>query len=86
MSDMNPRRHQDRGGRGVAQWSVGERWETLREFAYRHNSTEWDLYTQLKFIWWELTEVKWFRDQAKIFAGGLDNFMKSKNIDEAVVQ
>lgn len=87
-SDMNPRRKQDYGGRGrgLAQWSVGERWETLKKFAYNRRLDPLDLYTQLRFIWWEVTEVPWFKDRFKRHAGGLDRFMKIRSIDEAVAK
>ncbi len=43
---------------GVAQWSVGGRWDTSagdNENAYVGASKIWDLTAQLDFIWYELT-------------------------------
>jgi MYXO-CTERM domain-containing protein len=45
-------------GRGVAQWSVGGRWDTSagdNENAFVGASKIWDLTSQLDFIWYELT-------------------------------
>jgi MYXO-CTERM domain-containing protein len=45
-------------GRGVAQWSVGGRWDTSpgdNENAYVGAANIWDLTSQLDFVWYELT-------------------------------
>ena len=47
-------------GRGIAQWSVGGRWDTSRNdnvvwYAGDHKLDRWALTTQLDFIWYELT-------------------------------
>ena len=47
-------------GRGIAQWSVGGRWDTSRgdnvkSYAAEHNESMLTLNTQLNFIWFELT-------------------------------
>jgi hypothetical protein len=45
-------------GRGVAQWSVGGRWDTSagdNENAYVGAANIWNLNSQLGFIWYELT-------------------------------
>jgi Phage tail lysozyme len=45
-------------GRGVAQWSVGGRWDTSpgdNENAYVGAANIWDLTPQLDFVWYELT-------------------------------
>ncbi len=51
-------------GRGIAQWSVGGRWNTdpsnLVKFANARGSDRWALQTQLEFIWHELTVVGGF--------------------------
>lgn len=60
-SSVNPKAIQPGGpGRGIAQWSVGGRWDTSRNdnvtaLAARHNESRWALDTQLKLIWYELT-------------------------------
>ncbi|MBJ7935861.1 phage tail tip lysozyme [Bacillus cereus] len=94
-SQMDPTSKQGNGrkpGRGLAQWETNKirggsgRWETLEKFADRENLDKWDLYTQLKFIWWELTEEPWIKSQVKIYAGSLEKFMKIKNIDDAIIK
>jgi hypothetical protein len=47
-------------GRGIAQWSVGGRWDTshndnITTYANQHGVSRWSLTTQLDFIWYELT-------------------------------
>ncbi|MFT3693877.1 MAG: phage tail tip lysozyme [Kofleriaceae bacterium] len=47
-------------GRGIAQWSVGGRWDTSSKdnvtwYASQHGLDRWALNTQLQFIWYELT-------------------------------
>jgi len=47
-------------GRGIAQWSVGGRWDTsfhdnMTWYANTHGYHRWGLYGQLHFIWYELT-------------------------------
>ncbi len=47
-------------GRGIAQWSVGGRWDTsyhdnVTWYANQHGANGWALQTQLDFIWFELT-------------------------------
>src|SRR5260221_14404540 len=58
-SQMNPGAVQSGGpGRGIAQWSVGGRWDTSpgdNENAFVGPSKIWDLNAQLDFIWYELT-------------------------------
>jgi tail lysozyme len=61
-SGMSPTIAQIGGGpgRGIAQWSVGGRWDTSRNdnvtwFASQHSESRTALNTQLGFIWYELT-------------------------------
>jgi hypothetical protein len=47
-------------GRGIAQWSVGGRWDTSHDdnltwYSNQHGVSRWLLTTQLDFIWYELT-------------------------------
>lgn len=62
-SGINPASVQPGGpGRGIAQWSVGERWsgsgtDSLYSFAHRNGLSTSSLSTQLAFIWWELENV-----------------------------
>ncbi len=49
-------------GRGIAQWSVGGRWDTSHDdnvtwYANEHGLNRWALTTQLDFIWYELTDI-----------------------------
>jgi hypothetical protein len=49
-------------GRGIAQWSVGGRWnvshhDNVTWYADQHNEGRWKLHTQLAFIWYELHSV-----------------------------
>ena len=48
-------------GRGIAQWSVGGRWDSSKNdnvawYAIRHGESKWALGTQLDFIWYELNQ------------------------------
>jgi len=61
-SSVNPAVAQYGGGpgRGIAQWSVGGRWDTdggdnVAWFAAARGESRWALNTQLDFIWYELT-------------------------------
>ena len=49
-------------GRGIAQWSVGGRWDHSFHdnnvwFAHAHGESRWSLNEQLGFIWYELHSV-----------------------------
>ena len=49
-------------GRGIAQWSVGGRWDSSHNdnvtwYANAHGENRWALGTQLNFIWYELTQI-----------------------------
>jgi hypothetical protein len=49
-------------GRGIAQWSVGGRWnashhDNVTWYAGLHNESRWSLNTQLAFTWYELHTV-----------------------------
>ncbi len=60
-SSMNPLAEQEPSGpgRGIAQWSVGGRWDTdandnVLWYATMQGESEWSLNLQLEFIWYEL--------------------------------
>jgi hypothetical protein len=54
-SGVNPRAKQSPGlGRGIAQWSEGDRWETLKAYAAKTGRDPWTLAVQLDFIMVEL--------------------------------
>ena len=61
-SSVNPNAVEFGGGpgRGIAQWSVGGRWDTSHDdnvtwYANAHGLNRWALTTQLDFVWFELT-------------------------------
>jgi MYXO-CTERM domain-containing protein len=62
-SGVNPNAVQQGGpGRGIAQWSVGGRWDTdsgdnCTAYAAQQGQSVWSLGLQLDFIWYELTTV-----------------------------
>jgi hypothetical protein len=59
-SSVDPASRQPGGlGRGIAQWSVGDRWDhrsgdNLAAFARTHGGSSMSLHTQLEFLWYEL--------------------------------
>ena len=68
-------------GRGIAQWSVGGRWnadhdDNVEWYASAHGVSPWALNTQLDFIWYELTT----------FGGyGLSELRGAGNVADATV-
>lgn len=61
---INPRATQSPGpGRGIAQWSVGERWDVLQQFAANQGRDPWSLDLQLDFIWHEFETTESFAFQ-----------------------
>jgi hypothetical protein len=68
-------------GRGIAQWSVGGRWnhdyhDNVTWYASRTGTSRWSLNTQLRFIWYELTTVGGY---------GLKALRKSGNVTQATI-
>jgi len=68
-------------GRGIAQWSVGGRWnhdtnDNVTSFAAKQGTSAWSLTTQLDFIWYELTNFSGY---------GLSELKNSLNLTQAVV-
>lgn len=67
-------------GRGIAQWSLGGRWNrdpiNLVSYANSRGLNRWALTTQLDFIWHELTNVSSF---------GLADLRRADTLQEAVV-
>lgn len=66
-SGMDPRISQIGGGpgRGIAQWSVGGRWDryagdNLVAYAAGRGTGRYGLATQLNFIWFELTKFSYY--------------------------
>lgn len=59
-SGVNPTSNQNNGGkgRGIAQWTVDERWVTLQNYAKSENREDeiWTLGLQLDYLWKEFTE------------------------------
>ena len=66
-------------GRGIAQWSIGGRWNvgtnSVVSFASRRGADRWALQTQLDFIWHELSVVGGF---------GLTELRNAATITQAV--
>ena len=68
-------------GRGIAQWSVGGRWDSghtdsLTAYVASHGGSRWALQTQLDFIWFELDSVGGY---------GLSRLESATTISSAVV-
>ena len=81
-SGMSPTIAQIGGGpgRGIAQWSVGGRWDTshndnVTSFASQHGESRTALNTQLNFIWYELTTFSGY---------GLASLRAATTVDAAV--
>lgn len=75
-SSMNPKAKQKGGpGRGIAQWSQGQRWVTENSFAKSKGKDPWALDVQLEFIWHELTTVSSY---------GLTKLRAAKTLSSAV--
>ena len=68
-------------GRGIAQWSVGGRWNADHDdnmvwYASAHGLNEWSLTPQLDFVWYEL----------ETFSGyGLSELRASSSLSEATI-
>ena len=82
-SSVDPTAKQFGGGpgRGIAQWSVGGRWDTSSHdnvvwYASRRGTSRWGLGTQLHFIWYELKDVGGY---------GLQKLRASTTIKEATI-
>ena len=68
-------------GRGIAQWSVGGRWDTdggdnVVAYAGSHGASPWSLNLQLDFIWYELTHFSSY---------GLAALQATTNVTDATV-
>jgi hypothetical protein len=82
-SSVNPGAVQFGGGpgRGIAQWSVGGRWDADHDdnahwFASNHKENMWSLSSQLQFVWYEL----------ETFPGyGLHELKSSSNVTQATI-
>jgi hypothetical protein len=60
-SGMNPGAVQSGGpGRGIAQWSVGGRWDNLVAHANAVGASPWSLDLQLEYVWLELVSYPQF--------------------------
>jgi MYXO-CTERM domain-containing protein len=81
-SGVNPNAVQQGGpGRGIAQWSVGGRWDTSNNdnataYASKQGESVWSLQLQLEFIWYELTTFS---------AYGLSALKATTNVTDATV-
>ncbi len=68
-------------GRGIAQWSVGGRWDTgstdnATAYANQHGQSVWSLGLQLDFIWYELSTFSGY---------GLAKLRQTTNVTDATV-
>ncbi len=81
-SGVDPSAVQSGGpGRGIAQWSVGGRWDTDANdnatwYAAQQGQSVWSLQLQLDFIWFELTNVSYY---------GLATLKATTNVTDATV-
>ena len=81
-SGVSPTAVQQGGpGRGIAQWSVGGRWDTdsgdnATAYAAKQNQSVWSLGLQLDFIWYELTTFSGY---------GLSKLKATTNVTDATV-
>jgi uncharacterized Zn-binding protein involved in type VI secretion len=78
---MNPNQKQVGGGpgRGIGQWSKGERWDTtpgdnVADFAKKIGKSPTSLEAQLEFTWFELNKFKYL---------GLKQLRAAKTVDQA---
>lgn len=89
-SNLNPNAKQYGGGpgRGIAQWSVGGRWDQLVKWAKANKKNEWDLQTQLEYLLLEINgsgnvDKTGFQLLNKKF-GGMAGFKNSANVETAM--
>jgi hypothetical protein len=81
-SGVSPTAVQQGGpGRGIAQWSVGGRWDTdggdnATTYASQQGQSVWSLGLQLDFIWYELTKFSGY---------GLSKLKATTNVTDATV-
>jgi hypothetical protein len=81
-SGVSPTAVQQGGpGRGIAQWSVGGRWDTdsgdnAVAYASKQGQSVWSLSLQLDFIWYELTTYSGY---------GLSKLKATTNVTDATV-
>jgi len=81
-SNVDPNAVQQGGpGRGIAQWSVGGRWDTdandnAEWYATKQNESVWSLDLQLAFIWYELTTFSGY---------GLASLEATTNVTDATI-
>ncbi len=72
---INPRADQPGGpGKGIAQWSEGDRWDNLIAYANRRGQSRYSLDLQLNFIWYELTTNSY---------NGLSDLRAARNVSDA---
>lgn len=85
---LNPKHKQSGGGkgRGLAQWSVDERWAMLEKWASDNNKDKWALETQMEYLLMELSGSKGVEGTtaSKLSKnGGLNALKNATNVDEA---
>lgn len=67
-SGINPNSHQGGGGagRGIAQWTLDERWAEMIKWAKPQGKSEWDIATQLEWLWKEMQGRKSLANYSKM--------------------
>lgn len=85
-SGINPKSRQANGpGRGIAQWSVGGRFNTLVNRAKKAHKSWEDLGVQLDFLWYELNGGEaTTKSVLNNRFGGFKHFIKNHDVDWAV--
>lgn len=85
-SGINPKSRQANGpGRGIAQWSVGGRFNTLVNRAKKAHKSWEDLGVQLDFLWYELNGGEaTTKSRLNNRFGGFKHFIKNHDVDWAV--
>lgn len=75
-------------GRGIAQWTVDERWAILDKWAKNNGKDKWAIETQLEYILMELEgrgQVDTYTSSRMKAKGGLDKLKSATNAKEAAI-
>lgn len=93
-SRYNPKASQSGGpGRGLVQWSVGQRWDTLVRWAKKQGLDPWSINAQLRFLVEQEMSQGWYSTELKRYAGiygvpvrgsGYDSFKKATGVERLV--
>ena len=93
-SQYNPKASQSGGpGRGLVQWSVGQRWDTLVRWSKKQGLDPWSINAQLRFLVEQEMSQGWYSTELKRYAGiygvpvsgsGYDSFKKATGVERLV--